>query len=351
MITLYNLEGEPVDEWDASQPIPSGRWTTPDGGRKWQMGEGPDQGGTYATAQTPVPTPAPAVPVTTTVSPVESRHIWVGRDSSNNDVYRMSDENGRILEWVVIRGDDSRNILPGTLMAYTGQITRVVTQNIESTSVTPVPVSPTLPATETANEFGHVYLGRNSDGNDVYGITDEAGQVKHWQVSPGDDSRAMIPGTLIDSSGAKAIGTGGESQPVTNPVSVPTGTPATPDTTRATSVATGTSASPDHVLVGKDVSGNNVFRLVDEAGTTLEWAVKPGDDSRNPIPGTMKIFNGSNSQAVVSVQPAVFNPDTQTVIGTLADTPHAGPAVSGGKNVLAELGPIIVASLAAYLLN
>lgn len=89
MIQLYTLEGTPLEQIPEGSPVPSGRWTTPNGGALWQSGQGPDQGGQIAGQTTtnvfspPPPTPTPTVTPTPTPTSTSNNGIYQGTNLLN----------------------------------------------------------------------------------------------------------------------------------------------------------------------------------------------------------------------------------------------------------------------------
>lgn len=181
-------------------------------------------------------------------------HKYEGKDSNGNDVYSLIDEAGNVVSWSVKAGDDSRAVIDGTIGYRAAQ------------TVAPTPD----PVATTSGDPSHHYIGKDSNGNDVYQLVDEAGNLVQWSVKPGDDSRNAIDGTVN-------YPTTKTQQP--NTVNPPTQTQTGPANTAP--------AEPTHVFIGHDINGNDVYQLIDEAGNTVQWVAKHGDDSNNAIAGTI----------------------------------------------------------------
>lgn len=265
----------------------------------------------------------PAVPAVVVAPPpvvssaFNPTHRFVGKDASGNDVFQLINESGQTVEWKVRAGDDSRNMLPGSVSLVSGN------EATPSRVTTPVVTAPPIVNTTGATaDPTHRLVGTDNAGNQVYRLTDEGGNVVQWTVKRGDDSRNAIPGTMQYVSGSYNQPTtvaNGNTPAVTQGGPVARGGPGTGGT-GTTSTQTTTAGNPTHLFVGRDRYGNDVYQLTDEGGNLVEWAVKHGDDSRTAIAGTVKYVNaGSPSQ----VDPA-FSASAAAGGNNSGSTPSAG---------------------------
>lgn len=191
----------------------------------------------------------------------------------------------------------------------------------------------------------HRLVGRDSQGNNVYQLTDEGGHLIQWSVIPGNDSRAAINGTVRQV-------TGPNSQPsliVSKALNANTGT----DTTNVISITDKTNAGgvsqvssrfdPTHIFVGNDANGNDVFQLIDEGGNLVEWAVKHGDDSRASIQSTVHyVTQGAPSIVVKTVAKGASRTGTTGPI-TIATAENNSAGVS--SDFLKIAGAVVLAIL------
>lgn len=162
----------------------------------------------------------------------------------------------------------------------------------------------------------HIFLG-TKDGFDNWGLR-EGTRTILWRVQPGDDSRAVIPGSLSSMSSLLPIIIG----------------------------------DPSHVFVRSDVT-SDYYKMIDESGRLLNWAVNQGDDSRNIVgaveviqnPTTLTIQGppaGSTSSGVI-VGP-VANPGATVAqtnlgnIGAATNAPVSGVASTALPNAVSTTG-------------
>lgn len=145
---------------------------------------------------------------------------------------------------------------------------------------------------------------------DVWRTTDADGRVLQWATLHGDDSRSIIAGSL------SVISTPPPSNspaPVTSPALTPT------------------RGDPSHSYVGTDSSGD-VWDTRDSAGNVLRWSVKPGDDSRNVIAGTLRTISTSSNYANSLPSTPVTVGANQTGLGAATSAPPPAPATNAPPN-------------------
>ena len=206
--------------------------------------------------------------MSTTPTPGDPSHVFVGTDSSG-DKWKVWDGN-RWVQWSVLPGDDSRNVISGSIV---------------SSGTTPPPPNSTAPAANAAavayvvGDSSHRYQG-SSNGMDFYQTTDSAGNIVNWAVKMGDDSRKPLPGSVS--------------------VVQKTSTAAT-STTSATST-TATNAAAVAYVVGDSShryqgssNGMDFYQTTDSAGNIVNWAVKMGEDSRKPLPGSVSVVQKTST--------------------------------------------------------
>ena len=168
-------------------------------------------------------------------SPVigDTSHKYVGTDS-RGDVYQIFDGTN-VLEWAVKVGDDSRNVLPGSLVNLGPPSSMTTAQAPAATVTTPTVTTPTAPASNTVNNSpavvpapsiaantdlahvagdpSHKYVGTDSRG-DVYQLFDGTNVIE-WAVKPGDDSRNAIGGTIVNLGPPSSMTTAQATPPAT----------------------------------------------------------------------------------------------------------------------------------------
>lgn len=251
-------------------------------------------------------------------------HNFVRTDSSG-DVWELIDAAGTVLQWSVPPGGDSRDIISGTLHVvapaplviasaptynpppqYTGTNTTGLgaassaPPSAPAASAAPNIVTPpstvavtlapnqspavAINSAHIASAAGHRYVG-TVGGEDIWQLTDAAGNVVQWRVKINDDSRNVIPGSLVNGAAPVAaptaappvssatVGTGGGgvsgTAGVTNNVPVPTGLV---NFTHPVSRAVGQIPN-SWVRVGTKSNGDPTFQIRDEAGNLQTFSL------------------------------------------------------------------------------
>lgn len=220
-------------------------------------------------------------------------------------------------------------------------------------SITPVSVASPVPPPEMDENFvatstnapkkgdaSHVYVGSDFRG-DVWQLLDEStGTIKEWAVPPGSDSRNIISGTLADlgppssmtvgqnfnQTGAGGVVNVGQGA-VTNPPANTTTTISVPGA--ASVIKTGDRGNDaSHVYVGRDGRGD-VYQLFDGTNV-IEWAVLPGDDSRNRINSTVTNLGPPSSMTIAQATATALRPIPTGTVDVITNGSGGGGTGGGG---------------------
>jgi hypothetical protein len=308
----------------------------------------------------------PSNPAPLPIMQGDPSHKYVGSDS-RGDVYQLVDAGGNVIEWAVAPGDDSRNVLPGTIQNIGAPSSMTIAQNyVPPASGVAVSSGPRI------GDASHKYVGSDSRG-DVYQLVDAGGNVIEWAVAPGDDSRNVI-GSTLRNLGAPSSATVAQTYipPAQTPVpgggktvtqvianggtTLPPLTATTPARTNGVpgSIPQNQSSIPlsggnprqgdsRHKYVGRDSRGD-VWQIFDGANV-IEWAVLPGDDSRNALPGTARNL-GAPSTATIAQNDGYSANAPLSVIASNNGLPAANaPASAGSLAVILSLAGIAVEML------
>lgn len=288
----------------------------------------------------------------------DSRHKYIGV-TNGNDTYRLVDESGNILVWQVKMGDDSRNVIPGTLENHGNQISpgpeqprpapplgqptntgpaapvastatnifpdeqgsipqappalsvgsvnapanatfaaTVNAQTAASASIAPVTQPSAAPQGHIIGDSSHKYIG-SSGTEDFYELTDSAGHIVHWAVPLGHDSREVIPGSLAYVT--KPAGNPGNSQVI----NTGTATNGTPGSTLTQSNSTGAATSVAYWL--SRANGRDTWQMKDEAGNLIQWQTAAGAPYQAAIDSTIVNLGPQPVTATKTQSPAVTN--------------------------------------------
>ena len=340
----------------------------------------------------------------------DTSHKYVGSDS-RGDVYQVFDGTN-VIEWAVKYGDDSRNVIAGTvvnlgppssmtvaqasdLAAKTGTDTAVAPASNTVTNSAPVVPAPSITAnTAVAAVVGdrsHKYVGTDARG-DVYQLFDGTNVIE-WAVKPGDDSRNAIAGTMVNlgppskmtvaqapaasvvnNTPAASTASPGAASSVPNPtggkvgVSVPSNSqlgtspavsngsvPGVPGSTIVNNPSTAPvgdtppqKTDPRHKYVGRDQRGD-VWQIFDGTNV-LEWAVKPGDPSGAVIAGTLTNLGPPSNYTVAQNDGTLPGSPGSTVPGTGANL-TASQTAAGSSAPLTSGGSSSFAGLAIAALG
>lgn len=302
----------------------------------------------------------------------DASHKYQG-SANGHDIYELIDAAGNLIHWEVMQGDDSRKIIPGTIQNFgplfkgspapglgqatnTGLVPTVaetatniyagndaIPQAPKATQVgsanAPASVnldtkigaqykaSAALPAvgdpnatstqTHLVGDPSHKYIG-SSNGEDFYELTDAAGRIIHWAVKMGDDSRAVIPGSIAVAGQA----------PTTNPGAQATSSALNPNTTATNNPNAGTTQTqtnntgnptPVHFWVSRQ-DGKDTWELVDEAGNLIQWEVTAGAPSQAAIASTIRNLGARKPSSNKTQSPP-----------TIAETPTTNTATNTAK--------------------
>lgn len=306
-------------------------------------------------------------------------HKYVGRDS-RGDVWQLFDPaQNRVLEWAVNPGEDSRNILTGTLRdigAPSGMTVAQAGGTVNASAAIPTTTNqdtsapaqstnlPTsAPATALSRIVGdsrHKYVGTDSRG-DVYQLYDPSSdRVLEWAVKINDDSRNMIAGSLRDLGAPSSATTAqrtdyqapttNNSNPSTTPSNATPGAVKTNQNTQTT--AGGGQPRPTdarHKYVGRLSNGNDVWQLFD-GSNIIEWQTLGGDESGNFIRETIKNLGAPSSATIAQndgTKPGGPQSMTsQTISSTAGQTTTTATAAPGEKSAV-----LVWAGIAASLLS
>lgn len=104
---------------------------------------------------------------------------------------------------------------------------------------------------------------------------------------------------------------------------------------------------PTHRLVGTDVQGNPVYRIVDEAGSVIQWSTAPGAPSGAALSGTM-VHLGPVESVPAYVTPTAQQPPAGIPLNNVPPLPDAlQPPPSNGSAAAPGDGLIKLALMAA----
>lgn len=222
LIQLYNLEGQPVEQWDDSKPIPSGRWTSPDGGAKWQNG-GVDQAGQIVGSATSAPaTNAPASGLSSTGAAAAAGQTLPWQQLVNQAKANPAQNTTQTAAPTSAFGNVTPNQVTSTGTTTSGSVPVVSNTTTQSSAnVSPATPSSTLtsgtatvgntaPTSGVVNgafnaqayvnthpEFKEEYLWYTSDPERLQGIKNIHGSVENWVAT-----KALAGGSPEEKSAA-----------------------------------------------------------------------------------------------------------------------------------------------------
>lgn len=325
-------------------------------------------------------TPITMTPTDTQPNIGDSRHKYIGV-TNGNDTYRLVDESGNILVWQVKMGDDSRNVIPGTLENRGNQLSpgpdqprpappapplgqatntggaapvastatniypdeqgsipqappamtvgsvnapanatfaaQVNAQTAASASIAPVTQPSAAPQGHIIGDSSHRYIG-SSKTEDFYELTDAAGNIVHWAVPIGHDSREVIDGSLAYVK--KPGGNPGSSQVI----NTGTATNGTPGSTLTQSNSTGAATSVAYWL--SRANGRDTWQMKDEAGNLIQWQTEAGAPYQAAIDSTIANLGPQPVTATKTQSPPVNNNAPSTDAGTNTKTVLGDPS-------------------------
>lgn len=172
-------------------------------------------------------TPAPVTPPTFAPVKGDPSHVYLGTDS-RGDRWQVTDKDGAKISWAVRPGDDSRNVIDGSVVRDAPRVATVanpqsglgaatnapapaVVSNpppnvVNPSTSTPAAVAPAYydnaPAGNAGNlsrvqgNSAHRYVGSDAT-RDFWELTDSDGSVVRWAVLLNRDSREIIEGSIV----------------------------------------------------------------------------------------------------------------------------------------------------------
>lgn len=313
-------------------------------------------------------------------------HKYVGQDERGQVWQTFDAAQNRVLEWAVAPGNDSRNIIGGSLRDLGAPSSMTIAQapagsTLNAPTSTAIPTTTnrdtsapaqatTLPTSAPAaavsrivGDARHKYVGTDNRG-DVYQLYDPAGdRVLEWAVAVNDDSRNVISGSLRDLGAPSSMTTAQRSDytaPTTNnsnPSNAPgNATPGAVQTNQNTQTTAGAGqprqSDARHKYVGRLPGGNDVWQLFDGVNV-IEWQVKGGDESGNIISGTARNLGAPSSMTVAQNDGTKPGGPQSTTSQTISSSANQGAAgSSAAATAPGEKSAVLVwAGIAASLLS
>lgn len=313
-------------------------------------------------------------------------HKYVGQDERGQVWQTFDAAQNRVLEWAVAPGNDSRNIIGGSLRDLGAPSSMTIAQapagsTLNAPTSTAIPTTTnrdtsapaqatTLPTSAPAaavsrivGDARHKYVGTDGRG-DVYQVYDPAGdRVLEWAVAVNDDSRNVIAGSLRDLGAPSSMTTAQRSDytaPTTNnsnPSNAPgNATPGAVQTNQNTQTTAGAGqprqSDARHKYVGRLPGGNDVWQLFDGVNV-IEWQVKGGDESGNIISGTARNLGAPSSMTVAQNDGTKPGGPQSTTSQTISSSANQGAAgSSAAATAPGEKSAVLVwAGIAASLLS
>lgn len=164
------------------------------------------------------------------------------------------------------------------------------------------------------------YAGQQN-GQDLYQLIDEGGDLIRWAVAVGDDARSVLPGTLQNLGKAAGV------------------------TTSATV------AADSRVTKTSSADGRDTYQLTDEGGNLIRWQVNAGAPYQDAIQGTVQNLGATSNAATVTptatstrapALPSAANAETipttsseiaRASVGTLAPAAAAPRAMADNTHI------------------
>ncbi len=217
-------------------------------------------------------------------------HVYSGT-VDGYDVYRLTDAAGTVLQWMVIAGDHSSNIVDGTL-------------HVVSTAPAAA-VRVTVSDSEAAAR-GWTPNGTDAQGRQQFLVIDSTGLIQIFSVNPADgqfDQSSLHSGGYVEPGGNAVSPT--PPPAVTNPPTIPPTIIPPPNVTvpgtNSPNIAPtspwggGIVITPQLAAAyqwtnnGVDNQGRQSFYVIDDAGTKVIFSINPADGS-NTITSTVPGF-------------------------------------------------------------
>ena len=266
-------------------------------------------------------TPAPTTPATFAPVKGDASHVYLGTDS-RGDRWQVTDKDGAKISWAVRPGDDSRNVIDGSVVRDAPRVATVANPQGGLGAATNAPAPAVVsnpppnvvnPSTSTGAAVAPAYYDNAPAGNagnlsrvqgnaahryagsdatrDFWELTDSDGSVVRWAVLLNRDSREIIDGSIVRVGGTTGTTStrtnGGASGPgASGPVAGGTGGGGVSGTVTGTNSVSPSVVNFVHPVskasgsipsswrrAGTLANGDPVFALVDADGATKTFAL------------------------------------------------------------------------------
>lgn len=257
-------------------------------------------------------TPAPTTPPTFAPVKGDASHVYLGTDS-RGDRWQVTDTSGAKISWAVRPGDDSRNVIDGSVVRDAPRVTTVANPQaglgagtnapapatvsnpppnvVNPSTSTPAVVAPAyydnapVNASRVQGNAAHRYAGSDAT-RDFWELTDSDGSVVRWAVPLNRDSREIIDGSIVRVGSAPAKTTASNGPGASGPVSGGTGGGGVSGSVTGTNAVSPSVVNFVHPVskaagsipsswrrTGTLPNGDPVFALVDADGATKTFAL------------------------------------------------------------------------------